>query len=92
MSNEDANQYQVPPFHKMLGEDDTPYAVVERSSWCTWRISIYHGVFRWGPDGLWFTHLGTEKSAERKAERLIDKYEHQRERREERKAESFEVY
>ncbi len=85
-------EFGVPQIPTMSDNDDVPYAEVEQTGRFSWKISIHHGYLRWGPDGLWFTHFGTENGASRKAERLLDKYEKTLEKREEQDASRFRVY
>lgn len=85
------DELMVPPLPSM-SDDDVPYAEVEQTGRFSWKISIYHGCMRWGPDGLWYTYFGSEAGASRKAERLLDKYEKIQEKREEQIASRFTVY
>jgi hypothetical protein len=72
-------------------DDDVPYAEVEQTGRFTFTIRILHGVFQWGPDGLPFTHVGTESGAEKKARRLIAKYERMKEKEDLQKLSRFRV-
>ena len=61
-----------PPPLRDSREEAPPYAEIERGGWGDW-IHVYHGVFKIGPDGGAYWHLGTRASAERRAARLVER-------------------
>jgi hypothetical protein len=54
-----------------------PYAEVERIGRWRYKVSVHHGVMRWGPDGLFWLVLG-EKRAHRVARRKLAAYRRHR--------------
>lgn len=62
-----------PPPIRDSREEAPPYAEVEQAGALpfSWWIHVYHGVFKIGPDGGAYSHIGSRESAERRAARLV---------------------
>lgn len=62
-----------PPKRPDIYDGKTPEWVVMQESPHRWRVWVAHGVFRIGPDGLWWTRW-SEKAAVAKGKRELARY------------------
>jgi len=70
------------PWYKrpdLYGNKD-PEWVVQQVGRYSWRVWVQHGVFRVGPEGLWWTRW-SEKSAVAKGKRELARYVREFERK-----------
>lgn len=56
-----------------LYDGKKPEWVVQQGGPRSWRVWVAHGVFRIGPDGLWWTRWG-ERAAIAKGKRELSRY------------------